>query len=227
MTQRSLALLALLPLLAACGALRKPSASPRRAPAPRAPYGKPLGQFKLSFYVLTEEVAHKNEPYNTPVYSKDGTLIGRYPKKFVSDLRLQGSARLASGDVLAYGGRCRYGKGMCYRVLPRAEYPWGRGSTGQPLSPFRTIAVDPRVIPYGSRVYIPELDGLEIEGEIFDGCFVANDTGGAIKGRKIDVFAGRRAFIPPARSRFESLKATIYRGGERCAPSQPASGGAT
>lgn len=41
----------------------------------------------------------------------------------------------------------------------------------------RTIAVDPKVIPLGSRVYI---DGY--------GVFIAEDTGGAIKSHKIDVF---------------------------------------
>ena len=41
----------------------------------------------------------------------------------------------------------------------------------------RTIAVDPRVIPLGSRVYI---DGY--------GVFIAEDTGSAIKSNKIDVF---------------------------------------
>jgi 3D (Asp-Asp-Asp) domain-containing protein len=42
----------------------------------------------------------------------------------------------------------------------------------------RTIAVDPRVIPYGTEVYIPALNGV----------FIAEDTGGLIKGNKIDIY---------------------------------------
>ncbi len=41
-----------------------------------------------------------------------------------------------------------------------------------------TIAVDPRVIPLGSRVYVP----------YFDKVFIANDTGGIIRGTMIDIF---------------------------------------
>ena len=41
-----------------------------------------------------------------------------------------------------------------------------------------TIAVDPKVIPLGTRVYIPQ----------FGKVFVAEDTGSAIKGKKIDIF---------------------------------------
>ena len=40
----------------------------------------------------------------------------------------------------------------------------------------RTIAVDPRVIPLGSKV---RMNGRE---------YVAEDTGGAIKGKRIDLF---------------------------------------
>ena len=42
----------------------------------------------------------------------------------------------------------------------------------------RTIAVDPRVIPLGSKV---RMNGRE---------YVAEDTGGAIKGKRIDLFMG-------------------------------------
>lgn len=41
-----------------------------------------------------------------------------------------------------------------------------------------TIAVDPRVIPYGTKVYIPQ----------FNKVFVAEDCGGSIKGNKIDIY---------------------------------------
>lgn len=46
----------------------------------------------------------------------------------------------------------------------------------------RTIAVDPRVIPYGSLVYV---EGF--------GWRVAEDTGGAIKGNKIDLFVDSKS----------------------------------
>ena len=57
-----------------------------------------------------------------------------------------------------------------------------------PLSFYQSIAVDPGVIPLGSRVYIPAYahDG-------HGGWFIAQDTGGAINGRHIDVYRS-----PPA-----------------------------
>jgi 3D (Asp-Asp-Asp) domain-containing protein len=47
---------------------------------------------------------------------------------------------------------------------------------GNPAVPFETIAVDPDVIPLGSRVFVPSM-----------GWFTAHDTGGAIQEMKIDV----------------------------------------
>ena len=51
-------------------------------------------------------------------------------------------------------------------------------STGTVPTEGTTIAVDPSVIPYGSKVYIPE----------FDKVFTAEDCGSAIKGNRIDIF---------------------------------------
>lgn len=51
-------------------------------------------------------------------------------------------------------------------------------STGGWAKVKRTIAVDPKVIPYGTKIYIPALNFIG----------VAEDCGGAIKGNKIDIF---------------------------------------
>lgn len=55
----------------------------------------------------------------------------------------------------------------------------GITSTGT-IPKWGTIAVDPRIIPYGSKVYIPQ----------FNKTFTAEDCGGAIKGNIIDIFMG-------------------------------------
>jgi 3D (Asp-Asp-Asp) domain-containing protein len=52
---------------------------------------------------------------------------------------------------------------------------------------YRSIAVDPRLIPLGSRVYVP---AYRHHG---GGWFAAQDTGGAIRGRHIDIYRS-----PPA-----------------------------
>ncbi len=57
----------------------------------------------------------------------------------------------------------------------------GQSATGIPLQK-GVIAVDPNVIPLGSRVYIEALDGSWTYGYA-----VAGDTGGAIKGNRVDL----------------------------------------
>lgn len=66
----------------------------------------------------------------------------------------------------------------------------GRNLAGQTLESARAIAVDPRVIPLGSRVRIHFKDK---DMQRYDGVYTAVDTGGAIQGNRIDLFAGEGA----------------------------------
>jgi 3D (Asp-Asp-Asp) domain-containing protein len=74
----------------------------------------------------------------------------------------------------------------------KVKHALGCGVRNHALVPFRTIAVDPDVIPLESVVYVPKLRGRRFtqDGETFthDGYLYAGDRGGAIRGNHIDVF---------------------------------------
>ena len=68
------------------------------------------------------------------------------------------------------------------RYVPLAGVSFALGAA-RPLRFYQSIAVDPRIIPLGSRVYIPAY-----RNDGYGGWFIAQDTGGAVTGRHVDVF---------------------------------------
>ena len=55
----------------------------------------------------------------------------------------------------------------------------------------RTVAVDKNLIPKRSVLFIKETVGMKMpDGSPHDGYWYASDVGGAIKGRRIDLFTG-------------------------------------
>lgn len=66
-----------------------------------------------------------------------------------------------------------------------------RDSLGCPTVAMRTAATDPRVAPKRSIIYIPDTVGLIMpDGTRHDGYWYVSDTGGAVKGAKVDLFTG-------------------------------------
>ena len=100
-------------------------------------------------------------------------------------------------------GKWTNGVGRRWVPPPRGiSFAPGPGTQG--LKYWRTIAVDPGLIPLGSRVYIPYYKN--VPGA--NGWFTANDTGGAIDGRHVDVYRPPPANIDdPGRS---LVKQRIY-----------------
>ncbi|WP_291319866.1 murein transglycosylase A [Desulfonatronospira sp.] len=66
-----------------------------------------------------------------------------------------------------------------------------RGSTGQILTPWVSVASDPELIPWGSLMImdaeLPEYQGQKTR---IRGPVTSQDTGGAIRGRHLDLFCG-------------------------------------
>lgn len=75
----------------------------------------------------------------------------------------------------------------CGKYPDHPEY--GITFSGKKAVKGRTIAVDPKVIPLGSKVFI-EFPEPYVH---MDGWYYAEDTGSKVKGRIVDVFFGERA----------------------------------
>jgi 3D (Asp-Asp-Asp) domain-containing protein len=101
--------------------------------------------------------------------------------------RAGGFWRTHSGQVtypLQAGG---WSNGPGVKYVPLRGVSFAAGAS-LPLKYYQSVAVDPNVIPLGSRVYIP---AYRHDGH--GGWFIAQDTGGAIIGRHVDVYR-----TPPA-----------------------------
>jgi len=126
---------------------------------------------------------------STNLYDMYGGYLGTYSERFAWHARMEGTAITNDGRILNTTGQCWFGYGTCFEQLDVAEHPFGRGNKGRPLIPFKSVAIDPRLVPIGEPLYIPEFDGLVLpDGSIHDGCVRADDTGGGIKKRKMDFF---------------------------------------
>lgn len=114
-----------------------------------------------------------------------------------------------------------------WQASARLYHAGGGGATGndslgcRPVA-MRTVAVDPRHIPRRTRLFIRETVGLRLaDGGRHDGYWYASDTGGAIKGAKIDLYTGHgRASMRPAQ-RLNMRTLTIADAGrfDGCPPS--------
>lgn len=139
-----------------------------------------LGEFKPTFYwvLLEERFAGERD---TPLLDAEGKEFGLFPKDFVKQAKIEGTAKLRDGRVINVSG-----KG--FKVV---DAPHGLGAGGYHLIPFRSIAVDRNEIALGTRLFVPEAVGMRLpDGTIHDGLFYAHDVGGGIKGRRVDFFTG-------------------------------------
>ncbi len=202
--------------------------APVDAGTPAAVEPKALGKFSITFYyVIGEEevvtkkppaavAANDNEvqgssdsslatvapaparPTNVTVFADGCKPIAEVSREFALQLEIQGTGKLRDGRVLNVSGRCACDLSPCFKVT---QAQWGTGGNGHALQPFRTVAVDPKMIKLGALLYVPLLEGRQMPGRapwggfIHDGCVVADDVGGGIKDKQLDLFVGRKGWF--------------------------------
>lgn len=92
------------------------------------------------------------------------------------------------GSIVSRGGELlRYSRVLDVKATAYSTEGWSRENKYTKIGSLcrvGAIAVDPKVIPLGSKMYITSPDG---ESWIY-GTAVAEDTGGAIKGNRIDLY---------------------------------------
>lgn len=156
--------------------------------------GHRLGEFQMSVYWLAHEKWFRG-PRRAPLYAGK-KRVAWVNTRFAKAVRMQGSGILRNGWLVQYRSTCRYKGRFCLRVrvLSRRRFPAGVGAAGRPLRALRSLAVDTRQIAFGTKLYIPALAQLlRRKGAKHNGCFVAHDRGGRIRGARLDLFAGTRS----------------------------------
>ena len=148
-----------------------------------------------------KELAAATPPETVTIYGPGAGCepLAETTREFMAELKMQGTGKLRDGRLVNFWGPCNCPNSPCFHVVRRQQ--WGTTGTGRALQPFRTVAVDPKLIKLGSLLHIPLLEGRTMPGRppwggfVHDGCVVADDTGGAIQKRKIDLFVGRRGWF--------------------------------
>jgi len=116
----------------------------------------------------------------------DGAALHQASKAFLNAAKIQGTAQLNDGRMLMIVVRKK--GAPRWKVSP---YRNAVGASGCKLVAFRSVAVDRRLVPLGSRLIIEETRGMKLpDGEVHDGVWYAVDTGGKIRNSRIDLFVG-------------------------------------
>ena len=128
--------------------------------------------------VESERVLLSEEVVSEPVTQVIAVGTGKGSKGSKKPIIGDGVIITGTGDVLTYTHRSTF-KATAYC---RTDVGGEHTSTGT-RTRVGAIAVDPKVIPYGTRMFIKTQDGSYIYGVA-----TAEDCGGAIKGKRLDLF---------------------------------------
>lgn len=144
---------------------------------------KPLKTQKMAWKEIDGKLKAISESLKRPVAPISGEeLYNREKRKAEADNNAKKMGVRVSITEDTPQGKKFIAHATAYTPSPRENGGNRVTARGHKLEPYKYIAVDPKVIPYGTRVYIPEF-----KNSPYGGVFIADDCGGAIKGNRIDV----------------------------------------
>jgi 3D (Asp-Asp-Asp) domain-containing protein len=165
-------------------------------------------------------LASTARPDRVTLFHRDGcTPLAEVDRAFARQLHLQGTGKLRDGRVVNTSGSCRCPRSPCFMEIHAA---WAIGANSGRLAPFRSVAVDPQVVPLGTILYVPELDGVRMPGKapwggfVHDGCVVAEDRGGGIRGHSLDFFVAKKPYSGAIYRRTRLKEVTVHHGRGWC-----------
>jgi 3D (Asp-Asp-Asp) domain-containing protein len=206
----ALVMLALLALLGCKQKLTFRDAPPRGEP------GALRGTYSLTYYWVSAEADEPGGAATTTIFDKTCAPIAKVSAQFASELSTSGAGKLVDDRMLTVDGECNCKRSPCFRVI---DQPWGIGASNRPLVPFRSLAVDRKLIEIGTALWVEQLDGTDMPGTfptVHDGCVVADDIGGRITGERIDWFVARKPYYRELDQALHLTQVSVYDGGARC-----------
>ena len=146
-----------------------PTSTPDPTPTPTSPSTPtPSGTPTLNCIAYS----FRGRRYTGVTTNPPGLPPGDYCTAFLADTRMQGSGTTRNGTKIQYVDGC---SPWCFKVVPEFQT-----SDGQLPIPGGSVARDPKIIG-GKATTTVKLES---------GDFLANDSGGSIKGYRLDIFGG-------------------------------------
>lgn len=170
---------------------RMPVTNPNTAPVaqpvtPSGLEGAKKAMLTPSYYWIAEEKPDAEKVVYLLDENEDE--ITKVSREFRSAIRMEGSGRLADGRVVTLWDD------ELFFVLPKSV-TWGYGNKNNPITPFKSVAMDQSIYPFGTKIFIPKLVGVKLpDASTHDGYLRVDDVGSAIKGpTRVDLFCGNQA----------------------------------
>lgn len=187
-------------------------------PHPDGGIGFHLGTYALSVPSFAYEPNYPGTPSATLRTCAEEAIKVVTPT-FAEALARVRRGYLEDGRVIQEDGTLA-GGGPCYAIMDPAHAPWGLGSYGRALEPFKSVFIDPLEAPDGRWLYVPELYGVVMPGAerglsfVHDGCVRVDDAGAS--GMSVGLWVAFPAYADEIRRLVTSETVELYQDSDYC-----------